>query len=159
MNAGGAGGARPKNLGCIFAGHLGGRRPAVVDLSRPDAPTYDYDQLDAMANAVARGLKARGLAPGDRIAILALNRVEYLAVFFGAMRAGVVPAPINIKLAADVVDYVIRDSGAKLAFAEEDFLRLLPSDLPVVRFGADFDGFLDPGPFEPVVPEIGRAHV
>ena len=50
---------------------------------------------------MARGLVRSGLGPGDRIAILALNRAEYIFTLLGAMRAGVVPVPINVKLAAD----------------------------------------------------------
>lgn len=140
------------NLGCIFASHLGQNRPAAIDLAGGAATTYSFDDLDAMANAVARGLLRRGLKRGDRIGVLALNRIEYLAVFFGAMRAGVVPAPINVKLARDMVAYVIRDAGCKLAFVEAAFADLVPDDLDRVDFDDGFDSFLDPGPFDAVAP-------
>ncbi len=142
-----------KNLGCIFETHLGQNRPAVADLSGPAPAAYSFDDLDRMANAVARGLKARGLNPGDRIGVLALNRIEYLAVFFGAMRAGVVPAPINIKLSRDMVDYVVRDAGVRLAFVEPAFADLAPPGVDRIAFGPDFNAFLDPGPFEAVEPK------
>jgi len=141
-----------RNLGCIFAGHLGDDRPAVADLSGAAPRTFSYDDLNQMADAVARGLAARGLEAGDRVGILALNRIEYLAVFFGAMRIGAVPAPINIKLSADMVDYIVRDAGCKLAFFEDEFEPLVPKDIARIAFGPGFDAFLDPGSFEAVEP-------
>ncbi len=143
------------NLGMIFARPLSQNRTAVVDLSKSGDAAFTYDDLDRMANGVARGLRRRGLVPGDRVGVLALNRIEYLAIFFGAMRAGMAPAPINIKLSGEIYDYVIRDSGAKIAFMEPDFAHLTPSGLPTVAFGPEFEAFLDPGPFDPVVPAPG----
>lgn len=131
--------------------HVGKGQSAVVDLIDPSAPQkVSYDQLDAMANAVARGLESRGVKSGDRVAILSLNRVEYLAIFFGAMRAGVIPAPINIKLSAEMVQYVLADSGSRLAFAESAFTDLIPAGLSTILFGDDFDAFLDPGPYNAI---------
>lgn len=143
------------NLGCIFRNHLGQDRPAVVDLSQPGAPEYSFEDLDRMANGVARGLRRRGLRAGDRVGVLALNRIEYLAVFFGAMRAGVAPTPVNIKLAADMVAHVARDAGCKLAFVEAAFADLAPDGVETVAFGPEFERFLDPGPFDAVAPGPG----
>jgi len=145
----------PRNLGRIFEAHLGQGRTAVVDLAGGAARTYSYDDLDAMANAVARGLRARGLEAGDRVGVLALNRIAYLAVFFGAMRAGVVPAPINVKLAPEIAAYVVRDAGCRLAFVEAAFRDLVPAGVPQVDFDRDFEGFLDPGPFTAATPAPG----
>ncbi len=139
------------NLGCIFQRHVGHERPAIVDLKDPNSPiSITYDQLSDMADAVARRLVSRGLVPGDRVGILALNRVEYLAVFFGAMRAGVIPAPINIKLSVEMVAYVLGDAGCQLAFVEDAFADLAPADLPKISFDRDFQNFLDFGPFEAI---------
>ena len=116
-----------KNLGCIFSTHLGGERPAVVDLSKDEqANAFSYDALNAMADGVARGLRRRGLGVGDRVGVLSLNRIEYLAVFFGSMRMGAVPTPINIKLSSEIVDFILRDAGCKLAFVEKAFGTLVP---------------------------------
>jgi long-chain acyl-CoA synthetase len=144
---------QPGNLGAPFAAHAAATRTALVDLHGAQAPgEHAYRDLDALANAVARGLVRRGLKAGDRVAILSLNRAEFIAVLLGAMRAGMVPVPINIKLAADTVGYIVRDAGAALTFCEAAWARLLPAEMPRIDFDAAFDAFLDPGPFTPVEP-------
>lgn len=141
------------NLGAPFAEHAQSDRVALIDLYDPAAPRpVTYRALDAQCNAVARGLVRAGLRPGDRIGILSLNRLEFVTTVFGAMRAGAVPVPVNIKLAAPTVAFILEDAGAKLVFAESGLRRLVPPALRIV----DFDGhgpngfvdFADPGTFE-----------
>src|SRR5262245_50997594 len=109
----------PGNLGLLFAAHAGSDRPAIIDLRDPQPPRpVSSREPDAACNALARGLARAGLAPGDRIAILSLNRVEFVTTVLGAMRAGVVPVPINVKLPADGVAYILRDAGARLVFTD-----------------------------------------
>ncbi|MGE5524351.1 MAG: class I adenylate-forming enzyme family protein, partial [Rhodospirillaceae bacterium] len=139
------------NLGLLFSAHAEKEKPAIVDL-RGDAPrSVSYRALDAACNAVARGLERAGCRAGERIGVLSLNRWEFVAVVLGAMRAGVVPVPINVKLPADTVAYIVHDAGAKLVFTEAPLRRLVPADCRVVEFGetgtGGFDAFLDPGPY------------
>lgn len=118
--------------------------------------------FDAMCDAVARGLVAAGLARGERVAILSANRVEYLAVFMGAMRAGLVPAPINHKLPSAGATQVVQDAGARIVLHDAARADLLDrAALPGVRF-VDFDGpgfaaLRDPGAFAPVTPRADEA--
>lgn len=145
----------PGNLGAPFSAHAGSTRTALVDLRDPaSSREHSFADLDTQADAVARGLMRRGLRAGDRICILALNRAEFVTTLLGAMRAGVIPVPVNIKLAAETVRYIAADAGARLAFCESAYRHLLPADLPVVAFDGDdpFAAFLDPGPFSPLEP-------
>ena len=97
----------PGNLGLLLADHAASDRPALIDLREPKQPRpVSFRELDAACNAVARGLKRAGLEAGDRIGILSLNRAEFVATLLGAMRAGVVPVPVNVKLPADAVAYI-----------------------------------------------------
>jgi long-chain acyl-CoA synthetase len=142
----------PGNLGLLFAGHAHETRPAIIDLHDPARPReVSFRELDAACNAVARGLAHAGLKPGDRVGILSLNRVEFVMTLLGAMRAGVVPVPINVKLAADTVAFILEDAGAALLFAEPGLRRLCPDKVRVIEFGGgtvnSFDRFVDPGPF------------
>ncbi|HKU70809.1 MAG TPA: AMP-binding protein, partial [Burkholderiales bacterium] len=116
----------PGNLGLLLGEHARSGRPAIIDLRDPKAPRpVSYKELDDACNAVARGLARAEIQPGDRIGILSLNRVEFVITLLGAMRAGAVPVPINIKLAADTVDYILKDAGAKLLFAEKQYKHLI----------------------------------
>lgn len=140
------------NLGLLLSAHAGSDKPAIVDLSKPADPRpVSYRELDAACDAVARGLQRAGLAHGERIGVLALNRWEFVAVLLGAMRAGVVPVPVNVKLAAESVAYILADAGARLVFTEAALRHLVPSGCRVVEFGATgaqgYDAFVDPGPY------------
>ena len=139
--------SEPRNLGDIFAAHRDSARIAVVDLYDPAQPReVSFAELSQACDAVANGLRAAGLRSGDRVAVLALNRIEFLEAMFGAMRAGCVPVMINVKLPAPQVHYNVADSGAKLVFADAEFTRLLPPGVRTVTFGDEFRGFKQPGP-------------
>lgn len=115
-------------------------RLAIIDLRDPAAPReVSHRELDELAGGVAQLLLASGLERGDRVAILSLNRTEYLAAYFGIMRAGLVAVPVNIKLATATIDYVFDDSNVVFAFTDGARRSLLPPDMP----GVDFD---DGGP-------------
>ncbi len=108
-----------------------------------------------MAMAVARGLAARGFARGERIAILSANRIEYLAAYYGIMRAGLVAVPVNYRFPAETVAFILRDCGARLVFCDPPRRQQCPAGLPVLCFAGDgreaFSAFLDPGRFDAVV--------
>ncbi|HEY0189898.1 MAG TPA: acyl-CoA synthetase [Kofleriaceae bacterium] len=75
---------------------------------------WTYAELDRRVNRLARGLAARGLATGDRVAILARNSHAFVALRFALARLGAVLVPVNFMLTADEVAYVVRHAGARL---------------------------------------------
>ncbi len=133
---------------------------AIIDLGTGQERRFSYKDFERQANAVARALTARGLARGDRVAILSTNRFEYLTTVDGIMRAGFVVVPVNFKFPPATIDYIIRDSGAKLVFCDALRFDNAPRDLPRIRFdgaNSDFADFIRPGPFTALIAEPGQS--
>jgi long-chain acyl-CoA synthetase len=104
---------------------------AIADLVREDAlaaPDHtaliepdrelSYGELDRMMDRVAAALLARGIRPRDTIAICAATSIEYVAIFLGALRIGVVVAPLAPSATAESLATMIADSGAKIVFLD-----------------------------------------
>ena len=154
---------RWRNLGTLADPALDPERLALIDLRQPGLPhLYTHGEVDRLADGVARHLlEERGLTRGQRVAILSLNRAEYIIAYFGIMRAGLVAVPVNIKLPLETIDYVLADAGVSLAFTDAPRRALLPDGLPVIGFD-DPDGWatlIRPARFEAVAAgpeEIGQ---
>ncbi len=143
-----------RNLGALIDPAADAGKTALIDLAGGSARHVSYGELDALSNAVARGLLRRGLQRGDRIGILAANSTEFLAALNGAMRAGLVAVPVNWRFPPATVEYVLGNSGASLVFADAARLAAVPAGLPRIELGgAEWEALLDPGPFEAVTPE------
>ena len=89
--------------------------------SHPEKPavlfqggSVSYVELDAASDRVAAGLLARGLRPGDAVALQLPNVPEFVAAYFGILKAGCVAVPLNLLFKAAEVDFVLADSGARL---------------------------------------------
>jgi len=149
------------NLGALTSKDGDPDKVAIVDLGTGQERRFSYRDFERQADAVARALTARGLARGDRIAVLSANRFEYLTTVHGIMRAGFVAVPVNFKFPSATIDYIVHDSGAKLVLCDAQRLDSAPKHLPRICFESgksdvDFASFLQPGPFTPVVPDPGE---
>jgi acyl-CoA synthetase (AMP-forming)/AMP-acid ligase II len=91
---------------------------ALIDLSWDPPREMTYAQLERRLDRVAATLTRLGLKSGDRFAMSIGNRIEFVEIMFGAMRAGIVPVPLNTKLGRDTLRYVIEDSGCAGAAVE-----------------------------------------
>src|SRR4029077_19177214 len=141
------------NLGDLIRRDRDLAKVAIIDLGGEQSPReFSFAQIDAMANGVARALAKRGLQRGDRIALLAAHRAEYIAAYYGIMRSGFVAVPVNFKFPRDTIHFIIRDSGAKLMFCDAPRAAGCTPDIPSMISGAAFDTVLDPGPFDAVIP-------
>jgi acyl-CoA synthetase (AMP-forming)/AMP-acid ligase II len=78
-----------------------------------------YAEAQSLANRIAHGLAACGLEPGDRIALLSKNSIELAVWYYACSKCGVVPVPLNYRLAAPEWSYIVNDSRAKLLFAQD----------------------------------------
>ena len=111
---------RRRNLGFFFDESVK-RLPdkvAVIDLFGGHERCTTYRQLDQRMDAVASMLARLGVRPGERVAMLIGNRTEFLEFFFGAMRAGAIPLPLNTRLAGDTLEQIIRGAGCALPIVD-----------------------------------------
>ncbi len=86
---------------------------AVVELG---GERLTYRQLWDRAARVAGGLRAAGVARGDRVALRLGNGADWVLAFFGTVMTGAVVVPVNTRFAAEEVAYVVGDAGARFVF-------------------------------------------
>ena len=101
-----------------------------------------FAEIDEGADRVANGLVALGVKPGDRVAFLGKNHPLYFEAFLGANRVGAVMTPVNWRLAAPEVAYVLDNSQARVVFLGEGFaevLDLIRPDCPHVELVIGID--------------------
>lgn len=79
----------------------------------------------ARVEALAAGLAAAGLAPGERVAVLAQNNLEYLDLYGAAARLGAIVVPVNWRLSADEIAHVITDTTPTIVCADTEYQPLL----------------------------------
>ncbi|WP_017237906.1 long-chain-fatty-acid--CoA ligase [Streptomyces sp. SS] len=82
-----------------------------------DDQALDYRALDGRSALVAGWLAARGVGPGDRVAILLPNIPHFAVAYYGVLRAGAVAVPMNPLLKSGEIGYGAGDCGAKLILA------------------------------------------
>jgi fatty-acyl-CoA synthase len=108
------------------------RQHSVGDLLRRTARRYPdklavvagerritYAEFDAAVNRAAAALADRGLAKGDRLALLSHNSWQYAVTVFATARLGVVLVPVNFMLGADEIAFILRHSGASGMVVED----------------------------------------
>jgi acyl-CoA synthetase (AMP-forming)/AMP-acid ligase II len=119
---------RYNNMG-YFSWAPAQRRPdavAMFDLSRDPPLEVTYGTLDQRLDRFASLITRLGLKPGDRFAMAVGNRFEFIEIMYGAMRAGVVPVPLNTKLGSDSLAYILRDADCVAAVVEPSVNAAIP---------------------------------
>ncbi len=91
---------------------------ALVEL-RPDRRDVTWRQLDDAADAVARGLSARGLVAGHRVAVVMANRIDLPIAYFGILRGGMVAVPINPRSTRTEIARMLVDSLTRVVLTDE----------------------------------------
>ncbi|MBR0754819.1 AMP-binding protein [Bradyrhizobium jicamae] len=91
-----------------------------------------YAAFDLRIRQVGGWLTTRGIGPGDVVAILMKNSTAFLELVFAASHVGAVFLPINYRLSADEVGYIVSNSGARLLIADEELAAIAAGNAPVV---------------------------
>jgi acyl-CoA synthetase (AMP-forming)/AMP-acid ligase II len=143
-----------------------GDRVAVVDEPDQPAPSWGeltFVQLAARARAQAGALDELGVGSGERVAVVSQNSARLLTSFFGVAGHGRVLVPINFRLAADEVSYIVEHSGTSVLLIDPELEPVLAGVEAKHRFviGGEADaalfggtepvvsGAVEPAPWEP----------
>jgi carnitine-CoA ligase len=100
-----------KTLGAILAARAAEQPDRVA--FRFDRDTLTYAELDERASRLASGLRELGIGKGDKVAVQLPNCSEFLAVWFGLARGGVIEVPLNIGLRGDLLAYVLEQAECR----------------------------------------------
>jgi long-chain acyl-CoA synthetase len=125
------------------------RQPDKVAIFEMSGPTRTFGALNANANRIARLLRARGLKPGDSIALLCPNRAEFVDVLFATQRCGLRMTPVNWHLTPEEFAYVIDNCEARALFADASVAGAAQAAVQcprltlTVAIGGPLPGFLD----------------
>src|SRR4051794_12424730 len=111
---------RSRNLGFFFDAAVREvpDKVAVIDLFGGRERRVTYRALDARMDRVAAMLAGLGARPGERVGMLVGNRVEFLEIFFGAMRMGAIPVILNTRLAAATLAAIFAEAGCRIALID-----------------------------------------
>ena len=98
-------------------------RLAVKDLRR----ALTYAQFEERANRLANAFAGLGLGKGDRVAIYAHNCLEWMEIYAACAKSGVVAVPVNFRLTAPEVRYIVEDCGAAVLLVGADLVDVVAS--------------------------------
>jgi fatty-acyl-CoA synthase len=144
----------------LIAGDLLGERARLTPdrtalVYVPTGERFTYAQLDARAVRLARVWKGLGIAKGDRVALLADSRVEYVDAFFAAAKAGVILVPLGTRLTPRELAGILEDAQVSAFFygAEHaETARALADLVPLDRW-VSLEELPDLAPADPWQPE------
>ena len=104
-------------------------RLAVTDPQRE----MSYGELAAETDAVADGLADLGVEPGDRVALFLPNSVTFLTAYFGTMKRGAIPVPVNLRFGPEEIGHVFQDAVPVALFT----VAQLADAVPAEEFGVE----------------------
>lgn len=146
----------------------------------PDRPAFKFEdrqltfaELDRRVTRLANALHQRGVRQGDRVAVLMTNRLEVVESYLAGCRLGAVVVPVNFRLVADEVSYIVADSDCAALIVDAGMAELagkVRSRVPVgaclVTGGAEagagagaeaYEGALDAAGEEPVLVDVSET--
>ena len=96
-------------------------------LIQPTSSTYyrrdiTWSVFDEKANRVANLLQGRGIRKGQKVAILLMNCLEWLPIYFGILKAGAIAVPLNFRYTAEEIDYCVKLADVDVLFFGPEFI-------------------------------------
>ncbi|MBQ0971858.1 amino acid adenylation domain-containing protein [Streptomyces sp. RK31] len=133
------------------------RRPDRTAIITASGETLTYAELDEQANRVARALRAEGVGPDDRVAVMVERGPRLLIALLGTLKSGGAYVPVDPGHPAGRVDFLLRDSRAKVVIVDDDAAVSAPGDAPVRPIGLLLTG--SGAPVEPLATSRDLAYV
>ena len=131
---------------------------------RFDGGGRTYAELDERVTRLARVLADRGVGTGDRVAVLGLNSMEVWEAYLAGVRLGAVVVPVNFRLVADEVAYVLTDSGATALLVDAALTEVAtkargqaPGVTTVLTLGGDLEDAMAAASAEPPGVEVDET--
>ena len=137
----------------LEARHTTWREYSLIESSRDEAfrSELTWRDFNDQSNRIANFLLSRGFKKGDKVAILLMNCLEWLPIYFGILKSGCMAVPLNFRYTADEIKYCLELADAKaLVFGPEftgrveEIVDLLPQLKAVLYAGADCPSFAEP---------------
>ncbi|MBN1847970.1 MAG: benzoate-CoA ligase family protein [Deltaproteobacteria bacterium] len=101
-----------------------------------DHRNYTYNDLQKMVNKTANAMRVLGLRVEDKMMLLLLDVPQFFALFWGAVKMGAIPIPVNTMMTPADYEFYLNDSRARVLAVSEEFLPIVNSiqgDLPYLR--------------------------
>jgi acyl-CoA synthetase (AMP-forming)/AMP-acid ligase II len=83
--------------------------------------SFTYGQINERVNRLAHGLLNLGLRKGDKVAVLLENSVEIVELYLATAKTGIIIVPVNFRIAARDIEYILNNSDAKVLFVHNQF--------------------------------------
>lgn len=140
------------NAGSVISKSESPEKIAIIDLSGETPREVSYQQLDELSDAVARALSNMNFEPQTPIAIIAHNSSDYIATYFGIMRAGMVAVLINHKLPVEHIKKLLKKNNVPFLFCDSLVRKNNFSEFNSVCFEQGFKAWVDRGKFSAFKP-------
>ena len=95
-------------------------KKAFIEFSELER-NISYKELSKKSSKVISFLKKNDIHQEDRVAMLMLDVLEFPVIFWGSLKSGVIPIPINTLLSSEVIETILIDSRAKAIFISQNF--------------------------------------
>ena len=126
---------------------------SLIENTRPDLPyrrEINWRQFDEKANRFANLLLSRGIKKGQKVAILLMNCLEWLPIYFGILKSGALAVPMNFRYSADEIEYCLDLADVDVLVFGPEFierLEMVPSALEKLKYkffvGRDVPSFAE----------------
>ncbi len=91
---------------------------------------FTYQEVNLRTNQLCHFLLERGVQKGDRVSVLLYNCHQYIEIFFALSKIGAILVPLNWRLAGPELEFIIKDSGARMIIFEPEFEEIITSIRP-----------------------------